>query len=769
MVSRALAAFAIALGAWLPAFGQTFTGAMSGTWWDASRSGEGQLITFETLGTRNVATLAFFTYTADGRATWHFGNVDYTPGATSLSIPLITGEGPRFGSGYNSGDFRTSPAGTATLEFVSCTQMRMRHSAMPDVTLQLTRLVGPLVGAACGAAAPTGAVTAFAGQLSGGWFNAGRNGEGQFVMFESTAASSSVFLAYFTYTADGRPSWLVGNALFATGARSVVIPLITGSGARFGSAFRATDVTTAPSGSITLEFQDCGNLRFTYTGTQPLTVGMTRLVGPLNGIACTDSTGPSATDTALRFLLTQNGLTGNARAGRTLPSIDDPLPQLGKLLFFSKALSSARDTACASCHHPALGGSDALAVSIGSGAVSADVLGPGRRLAGPARVGRNANSFFNSGLFDAGLFWDSRIESLSKISGRNGSGSGIRTPDSPLSVADPAAGPNLPAAQSRFPVVGAAEMLGNGFPGITSDAAIRNHLAARIGSYGTGAGQLPASTWLARFRTALGSPSGSAEQLITFDQIMNAIAEYERSATFVESAFARYVRGDNGAMTEQAKQGALLFYRPVASGGANCVQCHRGDFMTNEQHHALGFPQVGPGMGDGANAVDDFGRGRQTNLADDRYRYRTPSLLNVEVTAPYGHAGSYATIEEAVAHYFTPDASSQAVVNGRTWCRIAPFDSDPGCNATQASVTANSQAAIAKLRADQAANAATSMPVLDPTRFGSSAIGDLSAFLRTLTDPCLKDRSCYGKWIPRPDEAPDGLQLNATDSSGRPF
>ena len=60
----------------LPAVAQTFTGAMSGSWWDASRSGEGQFITFESVGTRNVAYVAYFTYTSDGRATWHVGSAD---------------------------------------------------------------------------------------------------------------------------------------------------------------------------------------------------------------------------------------------------------------------------------------------------------------------------------------------------------------------------------------------------------------------------------------------------------------------------------------------------------------------------------------------------------------------------------------------------------------------------------------------------------------------------------------------------------------------
>jgi cytochrome c peroxidase len=44
----------------------------------------------------------------------------------------------------------------------------------------------------------------------------------------------------------------------------------------------------------------------------------------------------------------------------------------------------------------------------------------------------------------------------------------------------------------------------------------------------------------------------------------------------------------------------------------------------------------------------------------------------------------------------------------------------------------------------------------------------LVEFMRTLTDPCLKTRSCIGKWIPAAQEAPDTLQLNAVDAQGHP-
>src|SRR5690606_35450837 len=142
-------------------------------------------------------------------------------------------------------------------------------------------------------------------------------------------------------------------------------------------------------------------------------------------------------------------------AGRDLPSIDDPLPRLGKLLFFRKSLSGDFDTACTSCHHPALGGGVDLALPVGTGAIDPDVVGPGRgRSDGLPNVGRHSQTVFNVGLFDKGLFWESRIESIGKEAGQNGAGSGIRTPDSLLNAGDPlvAPGMTLAAAQARFPV-----------------------------------------------------------------------------------------------------------------------------------------------------------------------------------------------------------------------------------------------------------------------------------------------------------------------------
>ena len=80
-------------------------------------------------------------------------------------------------------------------------------------------------------------------------------------------------------------------------------------------------------------------------------------------------TTPVDLDGMLRPILAAQGLTGDPTTGRNLPDISDPLAQLGKKLFFSKSLSGDLDVACASCHHPALGGADGLSLPVGVGAV----------------------------------------------------------------------------------------------------------------------------------------------------------------------------------------------------------------------------------------------------------------------------------------------------------------------------------------------------------------------------------------------------------------
>ena len=74
--------------------------------------------------------------------------------------------------------------------------------------------------------------------------------------------------------------------------------------------------------------------------------------------------------------------------------------------------------------------------------------------------------------------------------------------------------------------------------------------------------------------------------------------------------------------------------------------------------------------------------------------------------------------------------------------------------------------ALAQMRAQRAADPANAMPVVDPNVVPFEAIAQMTAFLHSLTDPCLRDRSCFGRWIATPEEAPDSLQLNAVNAQG---
>ena len=262
-------------------------------------------------------------------------------------------------------------------------------------------------------------------------------------------------------------------------------------------------------------------------------------------------------DIELHGLIDALGMTGNASNGRNLPSIDDPIPQLGMSLFFSKSLGGGFDAACVSCHHPLLGGSDELSLSVGTGTVDPDVLGIGRqRPDGLPNVPRNSPTLFNVGLHDSGLFWDSRVESLDRGERLNGAGAGIRTPDTAYFVADAFAGTNLTAAQARFPVTSSEEMKTETFESGSDNDAIRAHLAARIGNYGIGAGELSTNEWLAGFQTAFASAL-PADQLISFEYIALALGEYQRSMVFIDSPWKAYVEGDFDAISESAKRGAL--------------------------------------------------------------------------------------------------------------------------------------------------------------------------------------------------------------------
>jgi cytochrome c peroxidase len=133
--------------------------------------------------------------------------------------------------------------------------------------------------------------------------------------------------------------------------------------------------------------------------------------------------------------------------------------------------------------------------------------------------------------------------------------------------------------------------------------------------------------------------------------IANALSAFERFEFRADnSPFDRYLRGDQGALSELQVTGMNIFYQPNS-----CGSCHRGVLQTDHQFHNIGIPFVGPGR---TRRFDfkarDMGRINETDYAEDAYRFRTPSLRNITETAPYGHNGAYAGLKDMVKHHLQP-------------------------------------------------------------------------------------------------------------------
>ena len=490
--------------------------------------------------------------------------------------------------------------------------------------------------------------------------------------------------------------------------------------------------------------------------------GVTLSLTACNNNNSTEVADTNVTNTALRTIIANKNLTGDALKDRTIPDISDATAQLGMRLFFSKSLGGDRDSACVTCHHPTLGGGDNLSLPIGVGADNPDLLGEGRLHSSTATeydggppVPRNAPTTFNLAAWDQTLFHDGRIESLGKTANTNGDdGLGIRTPDTTFGTADSLSdNTTLAAAQTRFPVTSKEEMKGFNHQD-KNNQAIRDYLASRLGGYDAGVGELAdTGYWLSQFQTALGNANGTAKELITEQNVAFLLGEYERSQAFTDTPWRKYIEGNDDAISESAKQGALLFLNPPEKGGANCTSCHSGDLFSDESFHNIAMPQIGRGKGDGDDGSADFGRFRESKNEADKYKFRTPSLLNVEVTGPWSHAGAYTSLEAVIRHHSNPANA------------IAGYDfnqlTQPGIQ-NLGNMSTNTQAALDKLEADRQAG----LPELQDTNLSETQISQLVDFLKTLTDPCVKDRACLAKWIPNTADDPNGDQLDAIDADG---
>lgn len=280
---------------------------------------------------------------------------------------------------------------------------------------------------------------------------------------------------------------------------------------------------------------------------------------------------------------------------------DNPLTrgkvELGRKLFFDKRLSADGTVSCATCHDPRFAFADGKKVAEGIG---------GRRGT------RNSPTLFNA-MFNGGQFWDGRAESLEE--------------------------------QAKMPLLNPDEM-GN-------DS--HDQVVKRIGA-------LP--EYVRPFQDAFGSPAA-------IDSIARAIACFERTLVSGNSPFDRFAAGDRNALTQAAQRGMGLFRTR-----ARCAICHSINasfpFLTDQNYRNTGVAANFAGFegltrravelaqGDVAAAMtalekhpgrSELGRFAVTGNALDIGAFRTPSLRNVDLTAPYFHDGSAATLADVLRFY----------------------------------------------------------------------------------------------------------------------
>jgi len=291
--------------------------------------------------------------------------------------------------------------------------------------------------------------------------------------------------------------------------------------------------------------------------------------------------------------------------GEKLPPVPVPAnnPQtrdkvkLGEALFFDPNLSSCAAVACATCHLPEKGFSDGKEAS------------PGCK----GTEGRRNSSTIYQTAYLSHLFWDGRAQSLEQ--------------------------------QALSPVVDPTEMA-NTWDNVTSYLQTGVHPA-------TGKGFPEAKKF---YETAFGKVFAGEISITT---VAKAIAAYERTVNSFDSPFDRWVQGDDKALTVAQKRGMLVFF-----GRGKCSKCHNAPHFTDSDFHNIGVPNAGfenaaqfpqnPGICKGVVPTVDPGRAEvpalHTSCADVG-TFRTPTLRNVALSAPYMHNGKFDSLEAAVVHY----------------------------------------------------------------------------------------------------------------------
>lgn len=407
-------------------------------------------------------------------------------------------------------------------------------------------------------------------------------------------------------------------------------------------------------------------------------------------------------------------------------AFDDDKARLGQLLFYDPILSGNRNISCGTCHSHDFGTSDGLPLGIGEGGVG---VGPKRtpgagedRIA--KRIPRNSPGLWNLGAHEVSImFHDGRLSVSDDY--ENGF-------NSPAEEWLPEGLDNILAAQALFPLTSQFEMAGNPrenqIAGAAHDRidAVWPIVAKRvriIPEYGD---------MLVEAFDDVDEPSDA-----TITHIANALGAFMNSEwRSFDSPFDAWLDGDTSALDGSQTRGLELFF-----GKARCSDCHSGKLFTDHKFHALALPHFGPGRTRRFDPfVRDVGLMGESDRLEDAYRFRTPSLRNVALTAPYGHNGAYKTLEGIVRHHLDPIGSfdrwepDMVSLPKAEWLEAIDF----------VSFSDSRERTRLRSRVD-----------IDPIELSDREVDDLIAFLNSLTGTT----SAQGR-LGKPSRVPSGLKVD---------
>jgi cytochrome c peroxidase len=124
---------------------------------------------------------------------------------------------------------------------------------------------------------------------------------------------------------------------------------------------------------------------------------------------------------------------------------------------------------------------------------------------------------------------------------------------------------------------------------------------------------------------------------VTVENMLKAMSQFMVMVTSSNSKFDKYIRNEpGGSLTADELSGYAIF-------STKCASCHATDLFTDNSFRNNGLA-VNP-------LVNDVGRYRATELPQDYYKFKVPSLRNIEKTAPYMHDGRFGTLEGVLNHY----------------------------------------------------------------------------------------------------------------------